>query len=149
MRTSGHGLSVEVPRGWEARIVRRAESAPYVHLANFALHADAGQFGAAVTGRMGPDNVFASLVEYLVDADVSPDAGLFGSRWRPRLGLHEFRHNQLQVTRPGHLGLQRFFTAAGRPFCLYAVIVPVRRRPAQLAGELSAVLRTLRFEPHG
>lgn len=147
MRTSAHGLSVEVPPGWEARIVRRPESAPFLHLASFALRADAGQFGAAVTGEMGPDGAFAALVEYLVDADVSPGAGLFASRWRPRLGLHEFRRNQLQVTRPGHLGMQRFFTAAGRPYCLYAVIAPVRRRPAQLAGELSAILRTLRFDP--
>jgi hypothetical protein len=149
MRTSAHGLSIEVPRGWEARIVRRPDSAPFLHLASFALHADAGQFGAAITGRMGPDSAFAALVEYLVDPDVTPGAGLFGSRWKPRVGLHEFRHNQLQVMRPGHLGVQRFFTEAGRPYCLYAVIAPVRRRPAQLAGELSAVLRTLRFHPRG
>ncbi len=145
MRTSAHGLSIEVPHGWEARIVRRPDSAPFLHLANFALQADAGQFGAAITGRMGPDSAFAALVEYLVDPDVTPGAGLFGSRWKPRLGLHEFRHNQLQVMRAGHLGVQRFFTEAGRPYCLYAVIAPVRRRPAQLAGELSAVLKTLRF----
>ncbi len=145
MRTSAHGLSIEVPHGWEARIVRRPDSAPFLHLANFALQADAGQFGAAITGRMGPDSAFAALVEYLVGPDVTPGAGLFGSRWKPRLGLHEFRHNQLQVMRAGHLGVQRFFTEAGRPYCLYAVIAPVRRRPAQLAGELSAVLKTLRF----
>jgi len=41
---------------------------------------------------------------------------------------------------------KRFFTTAGRPFCLYAVVSPVRRRPAQLVGELSAVLATLRFD---
>jgi hypothetical protein len=147
MRTSAHGLSVEVPHGWEARIVRRAHSAPYLHVANFALKADAGQFGAAVTGRMGPDSVFAALVEYLVDEDVAASRGLFAARWRPRVGLHELRPNQLQVTRSGHLGVQRFFTAAGRPYCLYAVIAPVRRRPAQLTGAVSAVLKTVRFEP--
>ena len=147
MRTSAHGLSVEVPHGWEARIVRRSPSAPFLHLASFALDADAGQFGAAVTGRMGPDSVFAALVEYLVDPDVRAGVGLFAPRWRPRLGLHEFRPSQLQVTRAGHLGMQRFFTAAARPYCLYAVIAPVRRRPAQLAGELTAVLRTVRFDP--
>jgi hypothetical protein len=146
MRTSAHGLSIDVPHGWEARIVRRPQSAPFLHLASFALHADTGQFGAAVTARMGPDSAFAALVEYIVDADVRPARGLFASRWRPRLSLSEFRHNQLQVMRPGHLGMQRFFTEAGRPFCLYAVIAPARRRPAQLAGELSAVLKTLRFD---
>lgn len=145
MRTSGHGLSIEVPRGWEARIARRRHSAPFLHVASFALHADTGQFGAAVTSRMKPDSAFAALVEYVTDPDVTPGAGLFAGRFKPRLGLHEFRHAQLQVMRPGHLGVQRFFTEAGRPYCLYAVIAPVRRRPAQLAGELSAVLKTLRF----
>jgi hypothetical protein len=149
VRTTAHGLSIEVPRGWEARIVRRPESAPFLHLASFALRSDTGQFGAAVTARMRPDAAFAALVEYLVDRDVRPGTGLFAARWRSRLGLNEFRHTQLQVMRPGHLGLQRFFTEGGRPYCLYAVISPVRRRPAQLAGELSAVLKTLRFEGRG
>ena len=146
MRTGGHGLSIDVPDGWEARIVRRPHSAPYLHVANFALHGDAGQFGAGVTAVMPSDGVFASLVEYLPDGDLRPDHGLFAGRWRSRLRLAEFGRTRLQVTRPGHLGAQRFFTAHGRPFCLYTVIAPVRRRPAQLAGELSAVLGTLRFE---
>jgi hypothetical protein len=146
VRTRAHGLSIDVPGGWEARIVSRPGSAPFLHVASFALRSDTGQFGAAVTARMRPDGSFAALVEYLIDHDVRPESGLFAARWRPRLGLNEFRHTQLQVMRPGHLGVQRFFTAAGRPYCLYAVISPVRRRPAQLAGELSAVLKTLRFE---
>jgi hypothetical protein len=147
VRTAGHGLAVDVPEGWEARIVRPAQSAPYLHVASFALGADSGQFGASVTSRMGPDHAFAALVEYLVDGHVRPDRGLFGSRRRQsRLRLSEFSHDRLQVMRPGHLGAQRFFTAAGRPFCLYAVVSPARRRPAQLVGELSAVLATLRFD---
>jgi hypothetical protein len=147
VRTAAHGLSVDVPLGWEARIVRRPESAPYLHVASFALTADAGQFGAGVTATMRPDGAFAALVEYVVDRHVAPDTGLFASRrWQPRLRVGEFRHDQLQVARSGHLGAQRFFTTAGRPFCLYAVIAPARRRPAQLVGELSAVLATIRFE---
>ena len=147
MRTAGHGLSIDVPHGWEARIVRRAQSAPYLHVASFALQPDSGQFGASVTARMGPDGVFAALVEYLVDDHVRPDSGLFQQRrWQPRLRVGEFSHDRLQVMRPGHVGAQRFFTAAGRPFCLYAVVSPARRRPAQLIGELSAVLATVRFD---
>lgn len=147
MRTAAHGLSVDVPAGWEARIVHPPESAPYLHVAGFALVADSGQFGAGVTATMGPDAAFAALVEYVVDRHVQPGRGLFSSRrWQPRLRVGEFSHDRLQVARPGHLGAQRFFTAAGRPFCLYAVISPVRRRPAQLIGELSAVLATVRFE---
>lgn len=147
MRMAAHGLSVDVPVGWEARIVRPPESAPYLHVASFALTADSGQFGAGATATMGPDRAFAALVEYLVDRHVQPDSGLFASgRWRPRLRVGEFSRDRLQVTRSGHLGAQRFFTAAGRPFCLYAVVSPARRRPAQLIGELSAVLATVRFE---
>jgi hypothetical protein len=148
VRVAGHGLAIDVPVGWEARIVRRAGSAPFLHVASFALHADLGQFGAGVTSRMGADAAFAALVEYEVDEEVTPGAGLFSSD-RPgrRLRVGDFSHTQLQVTRRGHLGTQRFFTAAARPFCLYAVISPARRRPAQLVGELSAVLGTLRFEP--
>lgn len=147
MRTAAHGLAVDVPVGWEARIVRPSESAPYLHVASCSLHADSGQFGAGVTARMGADSAFAALVQYLIDGRVQPDVGLFASRhWHPRLRLREFSHDRLQVMRPGHLGAQRFFTAAGRPFCLYAVISPGRRRPAQLIGELSAVLATVRFE---
>jgi hypothetical protein len=147
VRTAAHGLSVDVPVGWEARIVRPPESAPYLHVASFALSADSGQFGAGVTAAMGSDGAFAALVEYVVDRHVQPDSGLFASRrWQPRLRVAEFSHDRLQVARPGHLGAQRFFTVAGRPFCLYAVVSPVRRRPAQLIGELSAVLATVGFE---
>ncbi len=146
MRTSAHGLSIDVPLGWEARIVRPPDSAPYLHVASFALAPGSGQFGARVAAGMGPDRAFAALVEYVRDDHVRPDSGLFASRrWQPRLRVGEFSHDQLQVMRPGHLGVQRFFTAAGRPFCLYAVISPARRRPAQLIGELGAVLSTVRF----
>ena len=61
MRTAAHGLAIDVPLGWEGRIVRPAQSAPYLHVASFALHADSGQFGASVTARMGPDGAFAAL----------------------------------------------------------------------------------------
>ena len=96
---------------------------------------------------MGPDDAFAALVEYLVDQRVKPGAGLFGGPgWNPRLSIDEFSTRQLEVTRPGQLGHQRFFTQAGRPFCLYAVLAPVRERPERLLRALSSVLATLRFE---
>jgi len=146
MRTSGHGLSIDVPPGWEARIVRPAQSAPFLHIGSFTLPSSPGQFGAGATAAMGADGAFAALVEYLVDDHVRPGSGLFAHRgFASRLRMGEFARSQLQVTRPGHLGAQRFFTEEGRPFCLYAVIAPVRKRPARLVGELSAVLGTLRF----
>ncbi|HWX46041.1 MAG TPA: hypothetical protein VNY52_12060 [Solirubrobacteraceae bacterium] len=148
MRIVGHGRSIGAPEGWEARIFRRGESAPVLHVATFPLEDGDGDFGAAATGRMRPDDAFASLVEYRGDAVVRPGHGLFAPAGRPvELRASDFQPNQLQVTRPGQLGCQRFFTAGGRPLCLYAVIHPEGRSRAQLARDLSEVLRTLRFEP--
>ena len=129
-------------------IARRPGSAPFLHVASFALRADSGEFGAGVTAGMGADAAFAALVEYRVDGSVTPGAGLFGRwSWHPKLRAADFGRDRLQVMRPGHLGSQRFFTRRGPsvlPVCL--VISPVRKRPERLAAELSTVLATLRFE---
>jgi hypothetical protein len=144
MRVTGHHLSIDAPQGWEARIFRRDGAEPVLHLATFALREQDGDFGAAATGRMGPDDVFASLVEYRSDRMVRPGIGLFRAIGRPAgLGVRDFGSAQLQVTRAGQLGCQRFFTDAGRPFCLYAVIRPARKRAELLARELTSVLATL------
>ncbi len=89
--------------GWEARIVRPPQSAPYLHVAGFALTADSGQFGAGVTAAMGPDGAFAALVEYVVDRHVQPGSGLFASRrWPPRLRVGDFSPtgSRCSTTRP-------------------------------------------------
>ena len=144
MRVAGHGLAIDAPQGWEARIFRRDGAAPVLHVATFALLEQDGDFGAAATGRMRPDDAFASLVGYRSDAVVRPGVGLFSAMGRPAtLRAHDFGPAQLQVTRAGQLGCQRFFTDGGRPFCLYAVIRPAAKRPELLARELSDVLATL------
>ncbi|HEY5045869.1 MAG TPA: hypothetical protein VII53_08435 [Solirubrobacteraceae bacterium] len=146
MRVTGHGLSIDAPQGWEARIFRREGAAPVLHVATFALREKDGDFGAAATGRMRSDDAFASLVEYRSDAMLRPGAGLFSTIGRPAvLRGHDFGSAQLQVTRGGQLGCQRFFTDVGRPFCLYAVIRPAGKRPEVLAKELSGVFATLEF----
>jgi hypothetical protein len=146
MRVTGHGLSIDAPQGWEARIFRRDRAAPVLHVATFALGEKDGDFGAAATGRMRPDDAFAALVEYRSDTVVRPGVGLFSPVGRPAaLSGHDFGSAQLQVTRGGQLGCQRFFTDAGRPFCLYAVIRPAGKRPELLAKKLSGVLATLEF----
>lgn len=147
MLIAGHGISIDVPAGWEARIYRRAGAAPVLHAASFALHDGDGDFGAAATARMRSADSFAALVEYLVDERLRPGVGLFAAQGvppAPRLG--EFSPMQLQVTRPGQLGWQRFFTAAQRPCCLYAVIRPGAAAPASMVAELGTMLKTLRLE---
>lgn len=146
MRLSGHGLSIELPPGWEGRIRVREGGGPVLHLATFPLQAGDGDFGAAATGRMRPGEVFAALVEYRGDG-VRPGVGLFAPRRPPPPSLHEFGPQRLQVTRPGQLGWQSFFTEGGRTCCLYAVISLGRGDPARLVSSLRRVLSSLAVAP--
>jgi hypothetical protein len=144
VRLTGHGLSIDVPAGWEARIFRRAGGGPVLHLATFALEDGDGDFGAAATGRMGAGDCFATLIEYDDRERIHPGVGLFETIGRPALPrLPEFASSQLQVTRRGQRGWQRFFTDGGRPCCLYAVIQPGHLPPEPIVEHLGAVLRTL------
>jgi hypothetical protein len=146
MRVAGHGISIDVPPGWEARIFRRGGGEPVLHVATFELLDGDGDFGAAATGRMRGDDVFAALIEYRVDDRLRAGAGLFAAGGLPAPPeAHEFNPMHLQVTRRGQLGRQRFFTDASRPYCLYLVIQPVRRRLERLTAELSKVLATLQL----
>ncbi|MHB8659905.1 MAG: hypothetical protein ACYC91_18570 [Solirubrobacteraceae bacterium] len=147
MRIASHGRSIDVPEGWEARILRHSGGAPVLHVASFALTDRDGDFGAAATGRMRPDDVFAALVEYRVDAKIRPGRGLFSPPPPRPPRAHELSSNQLQVTRRGQIGWQRFFTDADRPCCLYIVVQPGRMHPDRLVKQLGDVLATLRF--HG
>ena len=143
----GHGIAVDVPRGWEGRIFRRGDGAPVLHVASFALHDGDGDFGAAATGRMRADDCFLALLEYRTGGDLQAGHGLFAGRRPPVPDPHHFGDRQLQVTRRGHLGWQRFFTESGRAFCVYGVIAPVRRPVPALVTELGAVLRSVAVAP--
>jgi hypothetical protein len=146
VRIAGHGLSIEAPNGWEARIFKRPGGGPVLHLATFALHQRDGDFGAAATGRMGGDDTFMALLELRADDRIRPGVGLFEARGRPELTPVDFMPNQLQVMRPGQYGWQRFYTDRARLCCIYAVVMPARRTVGQLVGELARILKTHRSE---
>jgi hypothetical protein len=139
-----HGISVDVPSGWEARIIKR-DAGAILHVATFPLLASDGDFGAAATGRMRLGDAFAALVEYVDPEMIRPAVGLYAASRPPVPRLHEFGPTTLQVTRPGQLGWQRFFTEADRTCALYAVIKPGAERPDKLVRRLAAVLSTLRI----
>jgi hypothetical protein len=150
MRVAGHGISIDVPPGWEARVFRRGGGGAVLHVATFELLHGDGDFGAAATGRMRGDGVFAALIEYRVDDRLRGGVGLFAAAGLPALPeVHEFSPMQLQVTRRGQLGRQRFFTHDSRPYCLYLVIQPVDRPIERMTGELSNVLATLQLPGGG
>jgi hypothetical protein len=149
VRVARHGVSVDLPKGWEGRIFRRGGAGPVMQIATFPLLPSDGDYGAAATGRMRGDDAFAALLEFRPDPQVRPGVGLFEAIGRPALQPHQFQGTHLQVTRPGQLGCQRFFTDAGRALCLYAVVQPLHRSRTQLIAELHRVLATIELAERG
>jgi hypothetical protein len=162
---AAQGVAIELPSGWDGRIYGRSRleiigsdeppisalAAPAdqrfarVHTANFALPTEDGDFGAAATSKMGRGGVFASLVEYQPGDGLVPGVGLFAEPGPPpSLGRRDFSPDALLRALPGQAGVQRFFTANGRPFCFYAVLGSYARAD-QLLGELNPVLASLRI----
>jgi hypothetical protein len=139
-----------VPSGWEARIFRRPATPPetthtVVQLANFPLPSEIGDYGDGAVELMGPLSILACLVEF--HPDQASDA-LFGAPGPPRdLPVEEFRRTTLQHARPGHLGAQRFFNAAGRAWSLFVVLGSEELR-VRLVGTLNSALRTLQIGAH-
>jgi hypothetical protein len=145
VRIAGHGISVETPSGWEARIARRGGGA-VLHVASFTLQSSDGDFGAAATGRMRRGDAFLALVEYVDPTMIQPSRGLYAPKRPPVPALGEFGPMSLQVTRAGQWGWQRFFTHAGRTCSLYAVIMPGSERPEKLVRRLAVVVASLEIE---
>jgi hypothetical protein len=153
VRIAAHGIELELPRNWEGRLYRVAGSAPILHAASFALPAADGDFGSGATGAIPAGGAFLALKEYDPGPRLRPGVGLFQSRVIPLpLTAGHFHPRALQVGRPGQAGLQHFFTASRRPFCLYAVIATTAAGTASIArahdrvGQLSGILTTLKIE---
>ncbi len=167
MRLSAHGITTELPAGWEGRITRRRRQAPaaapsgpttsssragaigspdeipepVVHLANFALPEDRGDFGSGAVDLMRSGDVFMTLFEY---GPESVGQALFAQRGIPTLRPRMFASNALQKTISGQAGCQRFFTVANRAFCLY-VVLGRHREASTLVPQANTVLRNTRI----
>lgn len=154
------GIQLELPGGWEGRISTRIpETAPataldlqiaradrstsLLHVANFALPAEVADFGGGVVEAMGADHVFVALIEYDRASATTP---LFDQRRQLPVPLQaqDFDPLALQRSLPGQTGTQRFFTTAGRAFCLY-VVLGSRFLRARLIPLVNDTLRTLRI----
>ena len=140
-----HGIAVELPAGWSGRLFRRPGGFATLHAATFALPLNDGEFGDRSTAAMPASSAFLALTEYGPGAGLTPGQGLFAPRRLPvPLDPTSFAPERLAHARPGQRGLQRFFTAAERPFCLYVVIAGPR--PRQLPA-LHRVLSSVRIRP--
>ncbi|MGN6693665.1 MAG: hypothetical protein ACTHN0_05760 [Aquihabitans sp.] len=144
MKLESHGIETDLPAGWEGRIgVRTQPSAdtraigdtsevphPIVHLANFALPEQRGDFGSGAVDLMGADDVLVVLFEYGPEC---ANTALFKRKGIPsNLTPSMFSSSALQRTLPGQAGCQIFFTENGRAFCSYTVL-----------GRQSSALRVL------
>jgi hypothetical protein len=142
------GLAVTPAAGWEATIYRRPagrgeQTFPVVHAATVALPAGRGDYGGGLVELLGPDDLFVSLLEFGPEAARSP---LFGHLAAvPGLTPDAYRPRQLQRTIRGQAGVQRFFTTAGRAFCLYSVVGSLANR-VPLTARANQILGTIRVE---
>ena len=119
-RLEAYGISLELPPGWEGSAFRHDGGEPTVHVASFRLPSRDGEFGTRATGIMPRDGLFLAMTEYRVRGG-ELRAGIFAGR-RPRsLRTAELGASTLLRPVAGQRGLQRFFSAANRAFCLYVV----------------------------
>jgi hypothetical protein len=140
---AGYGISAILPGGFEGRIFRRPAGvaaarvgAPrtaalertlsVAHFATFALPPEVADFGSGAVNLMGSTDVFTVLFEY---GPESVGRTLFAREGMPRsLRVEDFRPYLLRRGLGGQSGTQWFFTEAGRPFTLYAVLGSHARR---------------------
>lgn len=143
---SGHGLSIALPAGWEARIALTADGSPgatrnpVLHAASIALPEVRGDFGGGVVERMGPADLFIAVIEY--DREACATA-LFSTVGFPRaLTGSQFQKNTLQRGVAGQAGAQWFCQVGGRALCLY-VVVGAHADRFRLATSASRVVQTI------
>lgn len=155
-QVSDRGITVDLPEGWEADFFRRdptpvplgAEHEPevtttIVHLANWPLPTERGDFGGGAVELMRLDDLLLVLFEY---GPAERGTELFSSTVVPwPLRATDFDANRLQRPLPGQLGLQQFFSSpSGRPYCLF-VVLGSDRNTETLVAEVNEVLGTLQL----
>ena len=152
-RLVAHGVSVDVPAGWEAELSTQPDPAMLdsslessdtslvvVHAANFSLPAERGDYGSGAVEVMDRNGIFAALIEF---DRASATSELFAHEGFPtRLEPADFAPDQLHLSLPGQAGLQQFFHVGSRAFCLYTVIGSYSMR-GLLVPELNRLLAGL------
>ena len=154
-RLEAHGVSIGVPGGWEAELSIQenpltGDSDPagpqvsrvVVHVANYSLRADRGDYGSEAVAGMDRGGIFLALIEF---DEASVGSMLFAAEGVPQLRSEDFTGDQLLRPRASQAGVQRFFQVSGRAFCLYAVIGSYSMRRL-LAAEANSIVSTLAIE---
>lgn len=120
------------------------EPHPVVHLANFALPEDRGDFGSGAVDVMTADDILVVLFEY---GPESAGTALFRQRGIPTsLTPAMFSSAALQRSRPDQAGCQLFFAVENRAFCCYTVLGRQANANRLLPGA-NATLAATRITP--
>ena len=141
---AGLGLRVLLPAGFRGR-VRPSGGRAVLQVANVALPATAGDdLAGEVVERLPPDGVVIALVE--MGEDVLGSV-LYANEGVPRIAPVQIAPGVASGPIPERAGgVQRFFTAAGRPFMLYVAVGSVADAE-DLIAPANRVLGTLRISP--
>lgn len=163
-----HGISTTIPSGWDGRVVTRPQpdpdalqsherarshgiadgqggtQFPIIHLGNFALPSNRGDYGSGAVDIMSSRHMLIVLSEF---GPESVGTALFSAQGIPQtLSPQPFSANALQRKLPGQLGYQHFFTHSGRAFALF-VVLGGRRHAAALCEQGSQILSSTRIAP--
>jgi hypothetical protein len=153
-----YGIRVDLPDGWDGTIYRRESAWPVMHAASFPLPPDDGDFGTKAMTVAPPGGVFIAMPQY--DLALA-GTGLFGEEGLPiPIGPQELNAKAFARPIPGLVAVQRFFTEAGRPFCVYVVVsrsaaggdaaaAAATDGDAGPLAQANHVLATVRIEPMG
>jgi hypothetical protein len=147
MRLAGRGIRTDLPAGWEGQLDEGLElladgavRPTVAHLANFPLPPGRGDFGGGAIQVMQPGDALVVLYEY---GPESVGTALFKTVGAPRfIRTEDFDRDVLHTRMPGMSGVQRFFTEAGRAFCLYIVVGSHIDR-ADVLAQINSVLASL------
>lgn len=132
-------VTVTVRDGWDVELseLPGEPARSLVHLGNFALPVERGDYGSGAVEIMGSAGIFMALMEFAAPA---ASTALFRGGVMPEsLAVADFSGDTLQRRLPNQLGTQQFFVASGRPFVLYAVLGSTFGA-AMLVSELNRVL---------
>jgi len=135
-----NGVTVAVLDGWDVEMsaLSATPSRSLVHLGNFALPVERGDYGSGAVEIMGSAGIFMALMEF--DTSAASTALFSGAVMPTNLAIADFSPQTLQRRLPNQLGTQRFFVASDRPFVLYAVLGSTRMASV-LVSEMNRVLR--------
>jgi hypothetical protein len=125
---TAHGIKAKLHPGWNGRIYQEVLAPPEVmgpimHMGNFAIPMTDTGFAGQMMGQVTSGKVAFVYMEYVPDDVIRPGVGLYSAQgFPPPFTLDDFSPTNMQVSRPGQVGAQRFFSVGDRPIVLYAVV---------------------------